>query len=197
MHNVRACKEAQSCSTSKISATCLVRCRKARTVRCGEVHREWKYVAHRYPRTGSADQPPKEKRPAARKKRRELGEEAFHGSASCLLNPTASGHRRSPARAFSRCSSMPSAWNSRSASSAADVPARTAIAAARSLRAPSLPKPPPPWARTGCRAFTELLGVKVAPLPRFIVLSGAGPPHATGDGQVERRGAMQAPARHI
>ena len=124
MHNVRECKEARSCSTSKISTTCLVRCRKERTVPCREVYREWKHVAHRYPRTGSPDQLPKEKRPVARKKRRELGEEAFHGSASCLLNPTASGHRRSTARAFSRCSSM---------------------------------------------------GVKVAPLPRFIVLWQGGP----------------------
>ena len=149
MHNVRECKEARSCGSSKISTTCLVRCRKERTVRCGG---EWKHVAHGYPRTGCPDQPPKEKRPVARKKRRELGEEAFHGSASCLLVPTPSGRRRSTARAFSRCSLMPSAWNSRSASDSAPDTEGSGRPASRSLH------------HHGQEPFTEVL-----------VLSEAGP----------------------
>ena len=124
------------CNTSKISMACLVHCKKEKTVAdAGKCTKDEGYaltqVALGYPRTGSRISH-RQKRPAARKKRRGLGEETVQGSASCLLSRST--------RAFSRGSSTPSAGNSFSASSAADVPARTS--ASRSLHG-QVPCPSP------------------------------------------------------
>ena len=124
MHNVRACKEAQSCSTSKISTTCLVRCRKERTVRCGEVYREWKHVAHGYPRTGSPDEPPKDPWPERREGN--LEKKLFMDQLAACSTPRTVGALRGHFRAAAQCPAPGTAAQP----PAADVPARTAMAAA-------------------------------------------------------------------